>query len=840
MDLQELYRQVGIISFLKNESSITLPKKSQEDSYVKINSPFREDKNASFSIHTTHGGWTDFGTGETGDFADFVARLKSIEKKEAIKYLKKKIGVESNIVKKPLPKSYIDVHVLNRWIDRLHNHDDEVAARILLYFYTRKQISPDALKKAKVGLTEKNSIIYPYDFHEDGHVLTWKEVRYIVDADYNVKKEFIHNASPTVFPNYIAESKEENIVICAGENDTLALNSLRLSSNFPFSAICFNCGENSFPKNIDHYFLQKNITILYDNDDAGKKGALKLAQHIAPFAKSLFIASWHNNKYVRSLLSQLREHEQKNETEKAEALKKNLKGFDLCDYLYAHDNPKESIFQLYLFLLKADRFHTIETIANPTCHFFTPPEWKEIRKSQDGMEVMKFNNDKVQVVQAKAAQLIVSKCKVAFYKQNAKKSFLKFEDSSKLWNEISDEMVGNAVFHLLGDHYTARYSRDILHAIKEFYSLNNIRFNSYTNLINLHNTTYDLAHFTPVAAMKEHYHNYRNDYEHIPSAKCPAFDDFLRTVSLNDEDWIQTFWEIAGFCLTHGYDYQKMFWFHGQGGRNGKGTVMRIMQKLTGSYLTKPDISPEKLSGNFFLQNLLNKRLATCGDMPTFWMNIDVIKKLTGGDIISGAVKFQNDEIEFINTAKLVFAMNQMPVLSAHESLDPIKKRIIILPFDYAIKDEDHTIERAFMRELPGIFNKAIEGLKRLQYNKSFTPVERSIELLDKWSVNPINQFFDRHIQKSKAENAELEMIDIWQSYVEWMNANFTRSWVNDKHYCQSSIVLANSLKKYFSIPPEHIVKRSKRLMNNTTTSTAVYKGLQFVSTTDPDETLLF
>lgn len=820
MELQELYRRVGVIRFLKNDCSVNFPVKLPDSGYVLLNSPIRnDDEHASFSINIEHGGWNDFATGDKGDFAELVARLKGLQKKDAISLLKKNIGIEETVKKQSLPKKYIDKDVYERYIERLHNEQNSYAQNLLLYFYTRKQIHPDVLRKAKVGLSDKNTVIYPYHFHEDGHVIAWKEIRYNLDENFQAKKDFITNSPATIFPDYVVRQHPAIVVLCAGENDALALNSLHHHNRFPFPAVCFTSGENSFPKNVDYWFKNKSVTILYDYDEAGKKGALKVAHHFASLTHSLYIANWENDQYVRLLKSS----------------NQSIKGFDVCDYLSQRGINEQTVSDLYLFLLKADKYRPVEHVHNPTCHFFTPDFWRDLRKSADGQEVMKMRNDKVQIVQSKAAQLIVKHCKVAYYNANAKRTFMRFDDESKIWSETPDEMIGNAVFHLLGEHYTARYSREIVHAVKEYYSLGNVRFNSYTDLINLSNTAFDLHHFLPVKPEKEHYHNYRNDYEYQPFAKCPAFDDFLKTISLNDEEWITAFWEIAGYCLTHHYTYQKMFWFHGQGGRNGKGTVMRIMQKLTGAFLTKPDISPEKLSGNFFLQNLLNKRLATCGDMPGFWMNIDVVKKLTGGDTISSAVKFANSEIEFHNTAKLVFAMNDMPVLSANESLDPIKKRIVLLPFEYSIREEDSSIERAFLRELPGIFNKAIDGLKRLHYNKSFTPVTRSKELLDKWSVNPVYQFFERHIQLSNAENAELEMVDVWELYMSWMNKNFTKSWINDKHYCQSSIVLATSLKKYFSIPKEHIYKRSKRLSDNSVTSTAVYKGLQFISTTDLD-----
>lgn len=833
MELSEIYRKVGVVPFLQEIANISIKKKVSSDGWVLFNSPLRDDKKASFSINVETGGWKDFATNETGDFADLVARIQNIEKQQAINLLKEKAGVvESHkfVKTNKLPDKYISYEVMEQWIANFHDETNRIAQKVKLYFVTKKGISDEILKKFRIGMTERNTVIYPFDVDADGNVLKWKEVLYSVNDELHCTKQFIHNSSATVFPYSIANDNNiKNVVLCAGENDTLAFYSF--FDNEQFSAITFTTGEGTVPNDAAIYLRNKNVTILYDNDNAGRKAALHTADIIGEYVSKVYIAHWSSNVFVHNLNIK-QGYEDEPHKFLIEKIFPDTNKFDMCDYVVLQHllraESKYLVEQFYLFLLKAENYIVVRTERNNVYQFFDAQTWAEIRKSEEAKNMYDSNG----IIQSKAAKLLAKTCYFASRTHGSKKVFVHYDEENKLWSDIDNEVVGNCIFHLLGERYNAKASRDISHALREYYFISNKNFNLYTHLLNLSNVTYDLNYCRPMEQKREYYFNYKTEYEYHENAKCPAFDSFLRTISMNDLSWIDLFWEIAGFCLTHPYTYQKMFWFYGRGGRNGKGTLIRVMQKLLGSVLSKADISPEKLSGNFFLQNLYGKRLATCGDMPGFWMNVDIIKKLTGGDTVTGAIKHQNDEIEFINTAKLVFAMNRLPILSSAENIDPIKKRVVLLPFDYQIKAEDHSIERAFERELPGIFNKAIEGLKRLRHQKNFTQNTRASDILSRWNTNPVFLFVDEMLTyKHDFENDGLPMIEIFDAYQHWMNNNATASWKNDKHYCQNSWQLSEIIRDYFHISKERIKTVKYIKSNGERTSTSNYVGLQWRNT---------
>ena len=55
-------------------------------------SPFREEKNPSFSVYDDGRRWRDFGSGESGDVLDFVGRAKGTDASGALRWIRERLG----------------------------------------------------------------------------------------------------------------------------------------------------------------------------------------------------------------------------------------------------------------------------------------------------------------------------------------------------------------------------------------------------------------------------------------------------------------------------------------------------------------------------------------------------------------------------------------------------------------------------------------------------------------------------------------------------------------------------------------------------------------------------
>lgn len=86
------------------------------------------------------------------------------------------------------------------------------------------------------------------------------------------------------FDIWRATSKSRTTLICAGEKD------MAVARSYGFNAITITGGEHALPIATDE-FKDRKVIIVYDNDDAGKSGAIKVADALVSIAKEVKICS---------------------------------------------------------------------------------------------------------------------------------------------------------------------------------------------------------------------------------------------------------------------------------------------------------------------------------------------------------------------------------------------------------------------------------------------------------------------------------------------------------------------------------------------------------------------
>jgi P4 family phage/plasmid primase-like protien len=248
--------------------------------------------------------------------------------------------------------------------------------------------------------------------------------------------------------------------------------------------------------------------------------------------------------------------------------------------------------------------------------------------------------------------------------------------------------------------------------------------------------------------------------------------------------------------------FQKMFWFTGSKGRNGKGTCVRVVENLVAPQYTVSDIDTRDFRERFYKTRLIGKRLATSGDLHNRLANVATLKQLTGGDKQTSDVKF-GDAVTFTNVAKLIFAMNQMPTLPENENIIPIAKRIVILPFEAEISRPDAGIEDLFQKEMSGIFNQAVVALKRLMKNREFTVTDRGELILDMYSkkVPTIDTFIEDNYVIHNGEYGGVFLWQIWQRYETFMKEIFGGDyWRTDNTVeVKNSYNMSGYVQKFFA-----------------------------------------
>jgi putative DNA primase/helicase len=217
------------------------------------------------------------------------------------------------------------------------------------------------------------------------------------------------------------------------------------------------------------------------------------------------------------------------------------------------------------------------------------------------------------------------------------------------------------------------------------------------------------------------------DYDR--DATCPTFDAYVRTTF--DADVEPLIDEILGWCLVPEQRFEKSVMAVGEG-KNGKSVFLDLVTAFLG---------PENVAG-ISLHELEENRFRVAelyGKLANVFADLDhrslrsstMFKTLTSGDRITGERKHR-DPFAFRSYAKLLFSANAIPRSSDRSYA--YHRRWLVLPFTRTFDGQgtnpapDLMLRQKLLRELPGIFNRALTGLKRLYAANAFTEPQSVID----------------------------------------------------------------------------------------------------------------
>ena len=232
--------------------------------------PFHEDKNPSFSITDT--GWKCFTGCGNGDQISFIEKIENINFEEA---LIKASSICNVAYEKKKGKRILE----------------ELKEKHLNYL-SKRGIKKETAKL--FGLKVKNDFILFPQKRED-KITGYKGI------NPETKRMFFEgtDTQSKLFPNYELQGVKF-LIFVAGEYDCIYLTQKLLESNLnDYKVVSSSTGESSFPKDLDRLKEISSIEkflIFYDHDDAGKKGAIKLAQELSKIEKTIEIYSFPKDK----------------------------------------------------------------------------------------------------------------------------------------------------------------------------------------------------------------------------------------------------------------------------------------------------------------------------------------------------------------------------------------------------------------------------------------------------------------------------------------------------------------------------------------------------------------
>ena len=245
------------------------------------------------------------------------------------------------------------------------------------------------------------------------------------------------------------------------------------------------------------------------------------------------------------------------------------------------------------------------------------------------------------------------------------------------------------------------------------------------------------------------------DYDQLDN--CDHWLKFLDEVFAGDGDIEEkkTFLqEYFGYVISRATNYHKALVLYGDGG-NGKSVILDVMAALV------PNVS--HLEWSEFGEQRGLERIAES------WLNVSSeinyketsattgIKKAIAQEVMTGNPKYKKP-FDFTCKAKLCFATNGLPMVD--DSSNGVFRRLIVLTLNNSfIGKEDWALTGKLLEEIPGVFNWALRGLKRLKEQNKFTDVPSNIIELQEYrrSINSLQSYYDENLCMMKGEETTFD-----------------------------------------------------------------------------------
>lgn len=211
-------------------------------------------------------------------------------------------------------------------------------------------------------------------------------------------------------------------------------------------------------------------------------------------------------------------------------------------------------------------------------------------------------------------------------------------------------------------------------------------------------------------------------------------------------EYIPTLFEIMAYCCYRDYPIHRLFCLNGSG-LNGKGTFLRLIEKVIGKENTCSVELDELLTNRFSRANLYKKTSCFMGETNFNQLkNTSILKKLTGQDLINFEFKGKNPFDEY-NYAKIIISTNSLPI--TQDKTDGFYRRWLIIDFPNRFSEKSDVLATIPEQEYKNLSRKLIYYLKELIKKRAFTSegtIEERRQRFEEKS-NPISKFLELYCE---------------------------------------------------------------------------------------------
>jgi putative DNA primase/helicase len=273
------------------------------------------------------------------------------------------------------------------------------------------------------------------------------------------------------------------------------------------------------------------------------------------------------------------------------------------------------------------------------------------------------------------------------------------------------------------------------------------------------------------------------EFNYDPNARCPAWEKFLGEVFEGDPETAGCIEEQLGLGMTWDNRFQRAFLWIGPKGREGKGTLAHIQEKLVGSAYVSLNFNTW-MKGEFSAQAMIGKKVGIFPDVrfreaKWYGQNLDpggidhvskeMLLRIIGGDGHELARKWNAVPWKGVLPMKLTLISNQVPNLNDQI----LASKFIKIAFNVTFRDrEDLTLESKLVKELPGIAVRCLNAYRRLCRRGKLTQPRSGLKLAKELAAktNAWQGFFDDVCVFDR--DGMLTFTDLWWRFQSWCDEN--------------------------------------------------------------------
>jgi P4 family phage/plasmid primase-like protien len=268
-------------------------------------------------------------------------------------------------------------------------------------------------------------------------------------------------------------------------------------------------------------------------------------------------------------------------------------------------------------------------------------------------------------------------------------------------------------------------------------------------------------------------------YEYNAKAECPLWEAHLDYIFEGDHQRTLLLQEWFGYCLVPDLQFQKAMFLEGEG-QNGKTVCELCLVRLIGADRVS-HVGLKDLATQYSLMKAEGKLVNICDDLGKIGRESEVVfKQLTGGGKVQIDRKYLDPHAPRL-TLRFLITMNGRPQLK--DRSNALWRRIIIIPFHLEIPNdvkrpeflEDEKPTWPFYPELPGMFNWAMRGLRRLYQRGRFTEPPLCVEAHEEWvgESDPVKRFLQLHYEENP--DGVVGKDEMLNRYMAWSGRNENR-----------------------------------------------------------------